>query len=499
MRRATPVPVPRAGGTFPPAPGATFPPAPGGVAEFAAGPTRALRYAQSRQQNTLAELIQFARFPSISADPRHAQDVAACAQWLAARLRSAGLHRVSVVPTRGHPVVTGEWRNAPGRPTLLVYGHYDVQPPGPAAQWEAPPFTPMLRGGNLHGRGTADDKGPILAHITAIESYLRATGRLPVNVVCVFEGEEEIGGPHLAAFLAGFAPARAADVAVVSDTPMRRAGVPALVTGLRGLLTARLRVRRPGRDLHAGHFGGAVPNPAEAACAIVARLHDRAGRVTIPGFYDRVLPVAMDERARARQAAPTDAEILRAAGAPASWGERGFSLYERATMRPALVVSGIGGGGTGPAARAVIPAEAAVELNLRLVPRQRTEQVAGLLRAWLSRVVPQVIPPGMEVTVTFGARVQPVLISHDHPAMAAAVRALEATFGAAPVLMRSGGSIPAVASLNEMGVPLVLMGYSLPGDRIHAANERFSLASFQAGITASILFYAEMARLDGDH
>jgi acetylornithine deacetylase/succinyl-diaminopimelate desuccinylase-like protein len=491
MRQAIPATVPRAGRASPPAPGA--------AAELTAGPARALSYARSRRRRSLAELIQFARFPSISADPGHAQDVVACARWLAARLRSAGLHRVSVVPTRGHPVVTGEWRNAPGRPTLLVYGHYDVQPPGPAAQWVTPPFTPLLRGGSLHGRGTADDKGPILAHVTAMESYLRATGRLPVNVVCVFEGEEEMGGPHLAAFLAGFAPARAADVAVVSDTPMRRAGVPAVVTGLRGVLTARLWLRRPGRDLHAGHFGGAVPNPAEAACAIVAGLHDRAGRVTIPGFYDRVLPVAVSERARARRVAPTDAEVLRAAGATAGWGEPGFSLHERATMRPALVVNGIGGGGAGPAARAVVPAEVSVDLNLRLVPRQRPDQVAGLLRAWLTRIVPQVVPPGIQVTVTFGARVPPVVVPTGHPAMAAAAWALVSAFGAPPVLMRSGGSISAVASLNELGIPLVLMGYSLPGDRIHAANERFSLANFQAGTAASILFYEELARLDGDH
>ncbi len=466
----------------------------------AAGPAGALRYAQSRQRDFLADLARFARFPSISADPDHARDVAACAGWLASRMRSAGLDRVGVVPTRGHPVVTGEWRKAPGRPTVLVYGHYDVQPPGPAAQWDTPPFRPVLRGGSLHGRGTADDKGPILAHVAAMESYLRTAGRLPVNVVCVFEGEEEIGGPHLAGFLAGFEPARVADAAVVSDTPMRRAGVPALVTGLRGVLTARLRVRGPGRDLHAGHFGGAVANPAEAACVIVAGLHDPAGRVAIPGFYDRVLAPSEGERASGRLAAPADADILRAAAAPAGWGERGFSLYERATMRPALVVNGIGAGGAGPAARAVIPAEAVVELNLRLVPRQRPEEIAGQLRAWLATTVPRaLLPPGVRVTATFGARVRPVLTGTGHPAMAAAARALAAVFGAEPVLMRSGGSISAVASLDELGIPLVLMGYSLPGDRIHAANERFGLANFRAGITASILFYAEMARINGDH
>jgi acetylornithine deacetylase/succinyl-diaminopimelate desuccinylase-like protein len=454
-------------------------------------PEGALRYAWRRRRGFLADLAQFVRFPSVSADPAHAEDVAACAGWLAAHLRSAGLHDVRIVRTPRHPVVVGEWRQAPGRPTVLVYGHYDVQPPGPPELWETSPFTPVIRQGSLRGRGTADDKGPLLAHVKAIESYLRTTGRLPVNVVCVFEGEEEIGGPHLAPFLAAFEPVGEVDVAVVSDTPMRRAGVPALVVGLRGLLTARLRVRGPGRDLHAGHFGGAVPNPIQAACAIVAGLHDRAGRVTIPGFYDHVLAAPDSERASARRLAPSDADILHAAAAPSGWGECGYTLYERATMRPALVVNGIGGGGVGAHARAIIPAEAVVELNLRLVPDQRPEEIAGLLRAWIARAV----PPGIRATLTFGAPVQPVLVAAGHPAMSAAASALTAAFGAPPVLLRSGGSISAVASLSELGLPLVLMGYSLPGDRIHAPDERFGLANFRAGIAASILFLAETARL----
>jgi acetylornithine deacetylase/succinyl-diaminopimelate desuccinylase-like protein len=272
---------------------------------------------------------------------------------------------------------------------------------------------------------------------------------------------------------------------------MRGAGVPALVIALRGLLTARLRVRGPGRDLHAGHFGGAVPNPVQATCAIVAGLHDRAGRVAIPGFYDHVLAPPDGERVSARRLAPSDADILHAAAAPSGWGECGYTLYERATMRPALVVNGIGGGGVGADARAIIPAEAVAELNLRLVPGQRPEEIAGLLRAWVARA----IPPGVRATLTFDAPVQPVLVAADHPAMAAAARALRAAFGAPPVLLRSGGSISAVASLSELGLPLVLMGYSLPGDRIHAPDERFGLANFRAGIAASVLFLAEVGRL----
>jgi acetylornithine deacetylase/succinyl-diaminopimelate desuccinylase-like protein len=446
-------------------------------------------------RRAVAELTQFASIPSISADPSHVGDVQACARWLAARLRRAGLNRVGVLPTRGHPVVVGEWRDAPGRPTVLIYGHYDVQPPGPAGQWATPPFSPVLQKGSLHGRGTADDKGPILAHVTAIESCLRATDQLPVNVVCVFEGEEEVGGPHLASFLAGFEPAREVDVAVVSDTPMRRAGVPALVTGLRGVLTARLRVRGAGRDLHAGDFGGAVPDPAEVACVLVAGMHDLAGRVAIPGFYDRVRAPSAAELAKESATAPADADILRSAAAWSGWGERGFSLYERATMRPALVVNGIGAGSVGSAARAVIPAEAVVELNVRLVPRQQPSEVAGAIRAWLAEAARDLVPGGVRATITFGAHVKPVTISADHPAAGAAARALTTAFGAPPVLMRSGGTISAVATLNELGIPLVLMGFSLPDDRIHAPNERFSLASLRAGVAASSLFLLEMARL----
>jgi len=452
-------------------------------------------YPQFSMPAMVAELTQFASIPSISADPEHAGDVQACARWLAGRLRRAGLHRVGVIPTRGHPVVTGEWRHAPGLPTVLVYGHYDVQPPGPAGRWTTPPFSPVLRAGSLHGRGTADNKGPILAHVTAIQQHLRATGRLPVNVVCVFDGEEEIGGPHLAAFLAGHEAARTADVAVVSDTPMRRAGVPALVTGLRGVLTARLRVRGAGRDLHAGHFGGAVPGAAEIACALVAGLHDLAGRVAIPGFYNRVHAPSPAERADAAAAAPTDADILRSAAASSAWGERGFSLYERTTMRPAIVVNGAGAGSVGSAARAVIPAEAVIELNVRLVPRQQPDEVAELIRAWLAEATHDLAPGGVTVTVTFGAHVKPVVISVDHPAAGAAARALSTVYGTPPVLMRSGGTISAVSTLNELGIPLVLMGFSLPDDRIHAPNERFSLASLRSGVAASSLFLSEIARL----
>lgn len=456
-------------------------------------PVSALRYARHQEQRFLADLAEFVRFPSVSADPEHRGDVRECARWLAAHLRSAGLRQVRIVRTCGHPIVVGERREVPGRPTVLLYGHYDVQPPGPAKRWETPPFRPAIRDGSVRGRGTADDKGPLLAHVKAIESYLRTVRRLPVNVVCVFEGEEEIGGPHLAPFLSRFGPARAADVAIVSDTPMRRPGVPALIIGLRGLLTAQLRVRRPGHDLHAGDFGGSVPDPAQAACVIVSRLYDRSGRVAVPGFYDRVQLPSAAERARARLAAPSDADILRAAGSACRSGERGYTLYERATMRPAIVVSGIAGGGVGASARAVIPSEAVVELNLRLVPRQRPEEVARLLRVWLTRAV----PPVVQTTLTFGAAVRPVSVSTCHPAMGAASRALQAAFGTAPVLLRSGGSISAVATLNDLGIPLVLMGFSLPSDQIHAANERFSLAGFQSGVAASILFLAEMGRLGG--
>ncbi|HXN48698.1 MAG TPA: M20/M25/M40 family metallo-hydrolase, partial [Bryobacteraceae bacterium] len=321
-----------------------------------------MAYAGRRRARFLAELKEFVRFPSVSSLPQHSADVARCAAWLAARLRQAGLERVQVVPTGGHPIVWGEFEASPERPTILVYGHYDVVPPGSPGQWRTPPFEPTVRGGSLYGRGACDDKGQMFAHVKALESYLGSGAPLPVNVKCLFEGEEEIGSPNLAAFVARNRKALSADAAVISDTRMLGPGRPAISYSQRGVLSLEWEVRGPGQELHSGNFGGAVHNPLQALSEMIAGLHDERGRIAIPGFYDGVREWSERERDYMRRTGPGDRAILRDAKANRGWGEEGYSLYERTTIRPSLTVSGITGGHQGPGVKAAIPAKATAKL-----------------------------------------------------------------------------------------------------------------------------------------
>src|SRR5262245_22389216 len=290
-------------------------------------------YVQAQHARFVAELQQFVRFPSVGAQPQHAADIRACAAWLAGHLRKIGLDHAQVMPTAGHPVVYADWLHARGRPTLLVYGHYDVQPADPVEEWHTPPFAPVMRGDDLLGRGAADDKGQMFTHVKAIEAYLHTAGRLPVNVKCLFEGEEEIGSPNLPAFLTRHAGALTADVAVLSDSPMLNPDQPVITESLRGGLSLEIDVRGPGHDLHSGNFGGAVHNPLQALCEIIARLHDANGRVSVPGFYDHVRRFGDHERAYMRKVGPTDEKILADAATARGWGEVGYTLYERTTIR----------------------------------------------------------------------------------------------------------------------------------------------------------------------
>ena len=348
----------------------------------------AIAYCQTHRANFLVDLKKFIRFPSVSAQPEHAEDLKRCAAWLAAHLHKIGLERVAVVRTERHPVVYGEWEKAPGRPTLLIYGHYDVQPPDPLSEWHTSPFEPTVIGGYLHGRGASDDKGQMFVHLKALESYLRTTGKLPVNVICLFEGEEEIGSPNFATFIDRYRNAMVADVAVLSDTRILAPHQPAITYGLRGALSLELEVTGPKIDLHAGNFGGAIRNPLQTLCEIVASLHDSNGRVAIPGFYDKVKHVNMLERSYLAEVAPSDKDILRAAAAKQGLGEPGFSLYERTTIRPALTINGLSGGyqGTGP--KAVIPARALAKLNIRLAPDQNPDEIEYLFRRYIVSISP---------------------------------------------------------------------------------------------------------------
>jgi acetylornithine deacetylase/succinyl-diaminopimelate desuccinylase-like protein len=414
----------------------------------------------------VADLCAFVRFPSVGVDPRRRGDVAACAAWLAARLQRAGAPVVEVARTPGHPIVWAAWRQSASAPTLLVYGHYDVQPAAPAA------FVPAVRGADLFGRGACDDKGPVLCWVVALERCLAASGRVPLNVVCVFEGEEEHGSPHLLGFLRSMPAELAPDVAVMSDTRMRAPGWPSLIVGTRGSLTLDLDLRRPGPSVHSGQFGGAVPNALEALCRMVAALQDSRGRIAVPDLYARVRPpVRLAD-------APGDAEILADAGVEHGTGEQGYSAYERTTARPALTVTGLCGGG----GEAAIPAAAQARLNLRLVPDQEPAEVERLLRARLSTLV----PPGFTLRVREAGRAsRPATIDPDNRALRAAAEALRRAFGRAPALLRSGGTIPIVADLQRLfGAPTVLMGFARPADGMHGPDEKVNLPTMFRGAEA---------------
>jgi acetylornithine deacetylase/succinyl-diaminopimelate desuccinylase-like protein len=456
-------------------------------------PDRALAYARRNRSRFVDELKEFVRFPSVSNQAQHAPDVRRCASWLAAHLRRIGLERVEIVPTNLHPIVYAAWQHAPGRPTILIYGHYDVQPPEPLEQWHNPPFEPVVENNNLYGRGACDDKGQLFTHVKALESYLRTERALPVNVKCIFEGEEELGGGRgLGSFVKRNQSALKADAALVSDTRMLGIGRPALGYAQRGNIRFELEVRGPRRDLHSGNFGGAVHNPLQALCEIVAGLHDADGRVTVRGFYDQVREWSAGERTYMERTGPEDAEILRSAQVPRAWGEAGYSLYERTTVRPALTINGMNGGYQGHGIKTVIPAHALAKISIRLVPDQSPRQIEQLLREHLARVVPPTVNVRMRTLGLSG----PALVNRKHPALKAAVFAYQRGFGASPVFLRSGGSVTAAGIFQKaLGIPTVLMGFGLPDDRIHAPNEKFHLPNFFRGIETSIWYLTAAARL----
>lgn len=447
----------------------------------------ALAHIAAGQARFASDLADFVGFASVGADAGHRGDVAACADWLAARLRRAGLRDAAAAATPGHPIVHASWRGAPRAPTVLIYGHYDVQPAEPLEAWESPPFRARVVGANLVGRGACDDKGPVLCHVAALESHLATTGRLPANVVCIFEGEEEHGSPHLPAFLRANRRRLAPDVAVMSDTRMRAPGWPAIIAGTRGTISFEIELSRPGDELHAGQFGGALRNPLEALCGMLAGLHDKRGAIAVPGLYDRVRTATPQERARSARAAPTVAELLAMAHTPRAVGagETGYTAYERTTLRPALSVTAISGGYTGPGEQSALPARARARLNLRLVPDQ-DPQDASLL---VARRLRELRPAGLALEVRAGHGSRATTIDPAHPAMWAAARSLREAFGRPPVFLRSGGSIAIVEVLQRLfGVPVVLMGFALPSDGMHAPNERVHLPTLRRGTAACARF-----------
>lgn len=457
-------------------------------------PHRALKYSRTRRATFVAELKEFLRFPSVSSQAERAGDLRKCANWLAHHLQGIGLNRVRVVPTRGNPIVYASWLRAPGRPTLIIYGHYDVLPGEPLREWRTAPFTPTLKGDNLHARGASDDKGQLFSHIKAIESYLKTVRALPVNVKCIFEGEEEIGSPHLTSFIARNKRALRADAAVISDTRMLAPDRPAISYAQRGGLRAEVEVTGPPHELHSGSFGGAVLNPLQALCEMIARLHDAQGRVAIPGFYDDVRQWSQKERDFMARSGPADEDILRDAKVESGWGESGFSLYERTTIRPALTLNGIAGGYRGAGGKGVIPAKAVAKLSFRLVPDQDTGKIARLFRHHVERIT----PAGVYSSVRTFSPIEAALVDRNHSAIRAAAFAYKKGFGALPVFIRSGGSIPVVNTFQKvLGIPAVLMGFGLPDDHIHGPNEKLNLPNFHKAIATSIWYLTAAAKLRG--
>ena len=441
-----------------------------------------------RRSEILSELSELLRFPTVSAGSGRSAAFAACAAWLARHMRAIGL-TAEVLPTCGQPIVIGESQRHPDRPTVLIYGHYDVQPPDPLHEWTTPPFEPAVHGEYLYARGASDDKGQFFAHLKAVEQHVRAGTDLPVNVRFLFEGEEEIGSPNLPHFLEQHRDRVAADVAVVSDTRMLGPDRPAITYSLRGSLAIEIEVTGPARDLHSGNFGGAVLNPLHGLCELLSQLHDRDGRIAIPGFYARVRPVDGSERKYLAQTGPSDTDVIASAGARAGWGERGFTASERTTIRPALIVTGMAGGYRGPGVKGVLPARATAKVNVRLVPDQDPQEIDALLRRHLAAAA----PPALSVRVTTHAQARPVVVSVHHPGIRAASVAYRRAFGRAPVFVRSGGTIPVVDQFQRLlHIPTVLMGFALPGDGLHGPDERLHVPTFFKGVTTSAHFLSEL-------
>lgn len=448
-----------------------------------------LSWLEVQETEILDDLFTFLRISSVSADPAHVADVRRCAEWLAGAFRAAGL-AATVEETGGHPAVVAEWRGAPGAPTVLVYGHYDVQPPEPLEAWTSAPFEPVVRDGNVVARGASDDKGQLFCHLAAVRGHLAERGRLPVNLIFLIEGEEESGSAHLEPFLQANRERLRCDAVVVSDSSQFAPGIPALTYGLRGLAYLEAVLRGPARDLHSGSFGGAVQNPANALARMLAALHDPRGRVAVPGFYDDVRPLEDWERA-AFAALPFDEEAYRESlGVDALPGEEGYTVLERVWARPTLDVNGLWSGYTGEGAKTVIPSLASAKLSCRLVPDQDPERVAALVEGRLRALA----PPGCRVAVRYLHGARPVLVPVDAPAVRAASEALRRGFGAEPVFIREGGSIPVVEAFKRLlGAPVVLLGFGRPDDRAHGPDEKLNLGDFVRGIRTSAWLWELLA------
>ncbi len=441
---------------------------------------KASAYVDSNRERFLGELDAYLRIPSISTLPEHRGDVERAAEFVAAGLRAAGLENVGIIATAKHPLVYADWLHAPGKPTVLFYGHYDVQPPDPIESWNSPPFEPTLRDGNLYARGSADDKGQMYMHVKAVETLLAVHGKLPVNVKFIVEGEEEVGGASIAKYVVENPEKLKGDVALVSDTALYAEGIPTLCIGLRGLVYLEVEASGPMRDLHSGLYGGAAPNAVFGLVELLSKLKNAEGAIQIPGIYDGVAPPAPAEK-RSWESLPfSESEFLeKEVGSTQLTGEPGFSVLERIWARPTLEVHGIAGGFTGPGAKTVIPAKATAKVSIRLVPNQDVDRVVAAFREFVEANTPE----GIRTEVRVLSASPGLMVNPDHPAIRVAATAFADILGRPTVFVRSGGSIPIVGDFaTHLGIPTVLMGFGLPDDGLHSPNEKYRLENYYLGI-----------------
>jgi len=449
-------------------------------------------YLEEKRDEQLADLREFLRIPSVSTKKEHKADIERAAKWLAKRLRAIGMEKVAIIPTKMHPLVYAEWLKAPGKPTVLVYGHYDVQPAEPLKLWTSPAFEPTVRDGNLYGRGTADDKGQVHIHLATLQALMKTAGGLPVNVKVIIEGEEEVGSEHLWEYVRRNWSKVKADALIVSDTSMIKRGVPSITYALRGLNYYQIEITGPAQDLHSGVFGGAAPNPLEVLCSLFARLHDKHGRVTVLGFYQDVARLSKGERQRLDELPWSEKHFRDTIGAPGLVGERGYTILERIWCRPTLELNGMWGGYTEEGSKTVIPSKAYAKFSTRLVPNQNPKKIAKQVERHIRKLLPKEVECKFDVLNLS----KPWIAPYHHAIFQAARRALEHGFGKKAVFIREGGSIPFVSEMHDaFGIPCVLVGFGLPDENAHAPDEHISLENYFGGIRSVARFYQELARL----
>jgi len=453
-------------------------------------PSTIQEFIKHNETRFLDELFTFLRIPSISTLPEHKTDVARAAEFVADSLKNAGVENVEVIKTEKHPLVYGDWLHAAGKPTVLCYGHFDVQPPDPLELWESPPFEPSVRNGNIYARGACDDKGQMYMHVKAVEALMRANGgKLPVNVKFLFEGEEEVGGESISTYVSKHKQKLKADVALVSDTELFADGIPTLCIGLRGLVYTEIEATGPARDLHSGMYGGSAPNAVFGLIELLSKAKDADGRIQIPGIYDDVVPPAQAEVESWKKLPFDESEFLKhEVGSTALTGEPDQSVLARIWARPTFEVHGIAGGFTGTGAKTVIPAKATAKVSMRLVPKQDPRRVVDAFKKWVEENTPK----GIRTEVRVLSAGPAISVNPNHPAIDTAARAFAERLGKPTVFIRSGGSIPIVGEFAaELGIPTVLMGFGLPDDGLHSPNEKYRISNFFAGIGTIARFLQE--------